>query len=181
MMNGSIKGVTFVPPKLNPDHRGSLDVVFDDNWFGVPSMSQWNVVRSKAGVLRGLHAHSRYHEIYTPVTGNMLVALKDARRNSSTFGNEVSRWMNRGNDNQGVVVPPGVLHGIYFQTDGILAYGLSSSWTGHHEFNCLWNDPDLNFAWPVSDPLLSEKDATGGTYKDLVIAMAADLQHGDQE
>ena len=31
----------------------------------------------------------------------------------------------------------------------------------------LWNDPDLHIAWPVADPILSDKDAKLPLWHDL--------------
>lgn len=169
-----IEGVCFLRPKLNPDKRGSLDVIFNDRWPGVPAISQWNLVRSLGGVLRGMHAHSRYHEVYVAVVGRMYIALKDARRESPTFRRTMTAWIDQGESYLAVVVPAGVLHGVYFQSEGILGYGLSSAWTGANEYNCAWNDPDLALDWPIETPILSERDASGGRFLDLVEALAND-------
>ena len=166
-----------LPPEVNRDARGSLDVVYSRQWPGVGAMEQWNVVRSRAGVLRGMHAHSRYGEIYAPVLGRMLIVLKDARRRSPTFGVTVSKWIGNADDskNLAIVVPVGVAHAVFFASEGILAYGLSSPWTGRNEFNCLWNDPEIGHAWPEPSPLLSPRDAAAGSWAAMVTALDADL------
>ena len=43
------------------------------------------------------------------------------------------------------------------------------------EFGCRWDDPDLGFAWPIADPLLSLRDAAASDYGDLTRAVAAVL------
>lgn len=164
----AIAGVAFVQPQRNPDDRGSLDVVFSSSWPGVPPMAQLNLVRSRALVLRGLHAHSRYAELYAPALGRMFIALKDARSDSPTFGRVMSTWLDQDEHYKAALVPAGVLHGVYFATDGVLAYGLTESWTGLNEFNCAWDDADVGIDWPTDAPLLSPRDATAGRYVDLV-------------
>ena len=36
------------------------------------------------------------------------------------------------------------------------------------EYGLLWNDPDLAIAWPVEDPVLSDKDATNPTLREYL-------------
>ena len=53
---------------------------------------------------------------------------------------------------------------------GILAYALSQHWTSNDELGCSWNDPALGLSWPVTAPLLSERDKTAGSYRKMVEA-----------
>jgi dTDP-4-dehydrorhamnose 3,5-epimerase len=144
---------------------------------GWATLEQWNIVRSLAGVLRGVHAHSRYDEYYVPIEGRMFLALRDARRASSTFAVIDTLWVG-GGDGVGVVVPAGVAHGVYFETDGVLVYGLTSPWSGENEYGCRWDDRDLAIAWPTPAPILSPRDRDAGTYQAMVEALDGDLRSG---
>jgi dTDP-4-dehydrorhamnose 3,5-epimerase len=35
------------------------------------------------------------------------------------------------------------------------------------EFSVAWNDPDLGIPWPVSDPILSQKDRSAPRLREL--------------
>ena len=170
-----IAGLVLLSPKLNSDSRGSLDVIFAKGWPGVPAVQQCNVVRSLAKVLRGMHVHSRYDEVYASIIGRMFIVLKDARRSSATFGVTMTQWIDNESANHTIVVPAGVAHGVLFVTDGILTYGLSSPWTGANEFNCRWDDPEIGVDWPEPAPLLSERDTVAGSYAEMVAAVNSDL------
>jgi len=135
---------------------------------------QCNLVRSRAGALRGMHAHSRYTEYYIPVSGRMYFVLKDARLGESTFGAETSFWVEDG-EPVSIEVPIGVAHGVFFAEPGILAYGLSNAWTGNNEFGCRWDDPAILSPWPVQTPLLSERDEAAGSFDAMADAMALEL------
>jgi dTDP-4-dehydrorhamnose 3,5-epimerase len=165
-----IHGVQLVPFSVSRDSRGSLSEVFRSDAHGGFSLHQWNWVDSRANVLRGMHAHLRYDEVYVVVKGRMFFLLKDARRSSPTFGNEQS-FSSDDLSNTSLVVPTGVAHGVYFETAGILAYGLSSAWDGGQEYSFRWDDPAVQTRWPTADPLLSERDTKAGSFADMVISI----------
>jgi dTDP-4-dehydrorhamnose 3,5-epimerase len=49
----------------------------------------------------------------------------------------------------------------------IVTYKCSDLYHPGSEGGLIWNDPDLGIDWPVTDPLISEKDRRNGTLKDL--------------
>lgn len=168
-----IPGVRLIDHRTNPDARGSLSTVYHEASAG--TLAQWNCLRSKRNALRGLHAHSGYDEVYVPLEGRMFLLLKDAREGTPSFGAEI---VFRSDDLAGksLVVPRGVAHGIYFETDGMLVYGLSQSWTGVGEFACRWDDPAIESRWPAKDPILSSKDRSAGSFRQMAATLARDLK-----
>ena len=174
-----IHGVQRVPFNVSRDSRGSLSEVFRSDANGGFSLRQWNWVDSHANVLRGMHAHLRYDEVYVVVKGRMFFLLKDARRSSPTFGREQS-FSSDDLSNASLVVPTGVAHGVYFETAGILAYGLSSPWDGEQEYSFRWDDPAVETRWPAIDPLLSERDRSAGSFMDMVTAIESAREPADR-
>lgn len=171
----AIQGVRIVDGNARKDHRGSLTTVFvragaDD----LGEMKQWNCIRSDANVLRGVHAHLDYGELYVPILGRMFLLLKDARINSSSFGEEMSFYLDE-LEASAIWVPAGVAHGVYFATPGILTYGLSNVYTGTLEFNFSWNSSEIRSAWPASDPILSDRDSKARSFSEMVDDMAEAL------
>lgn len=130
-------------------------------------LQQLNVVRSAGGTLRGIHVHARYAEQYFPLVGRMFFVFKDARRAMASYGNEISFWVEGGAEVK-IDVPAGVAHGVYFAESSTLAYGLSSVWNNKSEYGCRWNDPAIGVAWPVHEPVLSDRDAAAGTFEEMV-------------
>ena len=165
-----IDGVQIIPFKVTRDRRGSLSEVFRSDVDGGSPLQQWNWIKSRRHVLRGMHAHLLYDELYVPLEGRMFFLLKDARRSSPTFGNEQS-FLSEDVASASLVVPIGVAHGVYFETAGTLMYGLSTSWGGEHEYAFRWNDSAVKTQWPTTDPLLSERDTEAGGFMDMVVAM----------
>ena len=167
----TIRDVRVIPNAVNPDHRGTLSTIFArGDGHGLSEMMQWNRVASHANVLRGIHAHLRYDELYVPLAGRMFFLLKDARRNAASFGAEMSFYADAFPDSS-ILVPVGVAHAVYFETDGILIYGLSCLFTGDDEFGCRWNDSAVGIEWPAHKPILSERDACAGSFAEMVDAI----------
>jgi dTDP-4-dehydrorhamnose 3,5-epimerase len=165
-----IDGVQLIPFKVTHDPRGSLSELFRSDADGGYPLQQWNCIKSRPRVLRGMHAHLLYEEFYIPLEGRMFFLLKDARRSSPTFGNEQS-FLSPDVASASLIVPIGVAHGVYFETAGTLMYGLSAAWGGEHEYAFRWNDSAVKTPWPTTDPLLSERDAEAGSFMDMVGAM----------
>jgi dTDP-4-dehydrorhamnose 3,5-epimerase len=148
------------------DARGDLTTVFaSERPAAVPV--QWNLVRSRPGVVRGVHVHRTYDEHYVPASGRIFVFLKDARRASPTFGLTLNCWLDA-TQPVALRVPAGVAHGLAFPTGGVILCGLSDQWTGQDELECRWDDAALRVVWPVSRPILSSRDANAGTYADML-------------
>ncbi len=171
-----IHGVRLIEIPPNLDHRGSLSTVHRDTQAG--PFAQWNCIRSDANVLRGLHAHRDYDELYVPIRGRMFLLLKDARSSSPSSGAEIGFWSEEIED-KSIFVPSGVAHGVYFATDGILLYGLSRIWTGAGELECRWDDAEISTRWPARDPILSDKDTAAGSFAAMVTALERSPEPAD--
>jgi len=46
-------------------------------------------------------------------------------------------------------------------------YKVSEYYSAEKEKGIMWNDQDIGIDWPISNPVLSEKDTTNLTLKDL--------------
>lgn len=55
-------------------------------------------------------------------------------------------------------MPPGVAHGFFAETETWLLYLVDAYFTGEDEFGLAWDDPKVGIAWPMADPILSERD-----------------------
>jgi dTDP-4-dehydrorhamnose 3,5-epimerase len=71
-----------------------------------------------------------------------------------------------------VTIPAGVAHGFLFHTDALGIYAVSRYWDTEDELGCLWSDPALEIAWPITPTLVSERDATAGSLSELLAELA---------
>jgi len=91
----------------------------------------------------------------------------DIRPDSPTFGRWVSVLLNGENMRQ-VLVPRGYAHGFYVLSEtALFTYKCSDFYHPETEGGIIWNDPDLGIDWPVTAPLLSEKDRAFPRLKDV--------------
>jgi len=164
-------GVRVASLEMHRDHRGAFTELFREEWGGGVRPVQWNVVRSGARVLRGVHVHVRHADYLSVVSGRASVGLKDLRRGSPTEG--LARLVELSGDSiASITIPPGVAHGFLFHEPSLHVYAVSRYWDPEDELGCHWADPALDFAWPCDDPILSSRDADAGPLSALLARLA---------
>ena len=125
------------------------------------SFVQDNQSRSLRGVLRGLHYQepNAQGKLVRCIRGALFDVAVDVRVGSPHFG----KWfgVELSEENRRMMwVPSGFAHGFCATSDvADLAYKCSAFYDAKSERSIAWNDPAIGVAWPVSQPLLSEKDA----------------------
>jgi dTDP-4-dehydrorhamnose 3,5-epimerase len=155
-----IPGVRLVDLVSRGDERGAFMEVYRQAWLpeGAAPIVQSNLSHSRAGVLRGLHHHLQQADYWCVLEGQAFVALVDLREGSPTFRAVAPVAFKAPEELRGLYVPPGVAHGFFAITDVVLLYQVDAYFTGKDEYGVAWNDPELAIAWPVSEPILSERD-----------------------
>ena len=165
-----IDGLVLIEPEVHGDERGFLVETFRaDEWrrLGVDDeFVQENHSRSTLkGTLRGLHFQTDpgQAKLVRCLRGKIWDVAVDLRRSSPTFG----RWEGHGLDDslhRQLLIPVGFAHGFCVLSDvADVAYKLSSVYAGASEGAIAWDDPEIGIEWPVSDPLLSERDRKAPT------------------
>ena len=161
----ALPGVLIVTPVVRGDARGA----FHESWqlaryaeAGLPTRwVQDNVSRSRRGVLRGLHFQhpEGQGKLLSVLAGEILDVAVDIRRGSPHFGRGVSVALS-GVDGRQLYVPPGFAHGfLVLSSEAIVHYKCTEYYQPELESVLAWNDPANHVDWPVSDPILSPKDA----------------------
>lgn len=149
-----------------PDDRGRLTELYRRSWGGAATPVQWNCVRSRPGIMRGIHVHLGYEEYYLVLAGRMYVGWRDLRRGSPTEG-RVGGLELGPEPPRAVRSPPGVAHGLLFLEESLLLVGTTREWDLAAELGCHWKDPGLGIPWPRTDARLSAADAARGSLAEL--------------
>ena len=160
----ALPGVLVIESQVHPDSRGSFAERYHAARFaehGLPTAwVQDNHARSRKGVLRGLHFQRRRPQgkLVMVLRGAVLDVAVDVRRGSPTFG----RWiaMELCEDRaRSLWVPPGYAHGYCVLSDvADVLYKCTELYDPADDRGVLWSDATLGIAWPVAEPILSEKD-----------------------
>jgi dTDP-4-dehydrorhamnose 3,5-epimerase len=135
----------------------------DRGWFmelmrasGLPKpVRQSNVVRSRKGVIRGLHYHERgQDDLFVCLEGMVRVVALD-RETGETFTEDI------GEDNPVAIYVPGTLaHGYEALTDCLFLYHVTEEYDADSpdEHGVCWADERVRHLWSTSEPILSERD-----------------------
>ena len=165
--------VLLVEPDVYRDERGFFLETYHARKYqtaGIPGVFvQDNHSRSVRGTVRGLHAQRQRPQgkLIRVLQGEIFDVAVDIRRGSPTFRRWVGVTLSAENFRQ-VYVPPGFAHGFCVISDTAdVAYKCTELYDSADEFGVRWNDPDIGIAWPVREPLLSEKDRTAPALAEL--------------
>jgi dTDP-4-dehydrorhamnose 3,5-epimerase len=154
----------------HPDRRGWLVEAFRAEWEPNFASAQVNLSSSAPGVLRGSHVHGRHTDYFVLAAGAATVGLKDLRWKSPTFGHT---WLVRleAERPEALIVPPGVLHGLYFAVPSLLVSVESEPYDPTEEIRCRWDDSQLGIAWPFAAPILSDDDRRAVSFAEAMRAL----------
>ena len=91
----------------------------------------------------------------------------DIRKSSPTFGKWQSFILSSTNFLQ-LYVPVGFAHGFCVLSDvAEFLYKVSEYYSAEKEKGIIWNDPDIGINWPISSPILSDKDEDNPRLRDI--------------
>ena len=161
-----LDGLVLIEPEVHGDERGFLVETFRDGlWreLGVEMRTaQENHSRSSGNTLRGLHFQTSpgQAKLVRCMRGRIWDVAVDLRRDSPTYGQWEGHELDDERHRQ-FLVPVGFAHGFCVLSDAAdVAYKLSSLYDPATEGGIAWDDPDVAVEWPISDPVLSERDRT---------------------
>jgi len=169
-----IEGLLIIEPNVYKDDRGHfLESFRSDLLRGLGinvSFVQDNESKSQKGVFRGLHFQNPPHaqgKFVRVIKGSVLDVVVDIREGSSTYGKSFSIELNEENKTM-LWIPVGFAHGfLTLQDETIFQYKCTNYYNKESEGSIFWNDPDLNINWPISSPVVSEKDNNAPYFKNL--------------
>ena len=160
-----IPDVILITPHLFNDERGYFFENFNHSIFKQNQINlnfiQENFSKSKKNVIRGLHFQKNpkaQAKLVTAISGEIFDVAVDLRKNSSTFGKWVGEILSETN-HKSLYVPEGFAHGFCVLSEyASMVYKINKEYSPEYEQGIIWNDPELDISWPISKPILSEKD-----------------------
>ncbi|MGW8443644.1 dTDP-4-dehydrorhamnose 3,5-epimerase [Paenibacillus sp. S33] len=161
-----LKGALLIEPVVHGDHRGFFMESYNQNVMNSLGINYEftqdnHSLSAEPGVLRGLHyqlSPKAQTKLVRVVAGAIYDVIVDIRRDSKTFGQWVGVILSQYNKKQ-LLVPKGFAHGFCTLTPNTeVLYKVDEYYSSAHDRGILWSDPALGIDWPVSKPILSQKD-----------------------
>ncbi len=160
----AIPDVLIIEPEVYEDERGFFMETYHEKRYremGIDvSFVQDNFSFSIGGSLRGLHyqkPNSQAKIVYV-LSGRIFDVAVDIRKNSKSYGNWTGKILSASNRRQ-LFIPTGFAHGYcVLSSSAVIFYKCSRYYSPKDEGGIIWNDPELNIDWPISNPIVSNKD-----------------------
>lgn len=169
----ALSGVLIIEPKVFGDARGFFLESYNRDRYREAGIEldfvQDNLSYSRKGTLRGLHYQNPHAQgkLVHVLEGEVFDVAVDIRHGSPTFGQWVGVTLSAENKRQ-FYVPPGFAHGFCVTSEfALFAYKCTDLYAPECEGSVLWCDEEIGIDWPVSEPLLSEKDLKAPLLKDI--------------
>ena len=174
----SLPGLLRLVPTPHRDERGLFTRTFDADvarsaGIDPASFVQDSQSRSVEGVVRGLHGRTGGGEakLVRVSHGTVFDVVVDARPDSPTFGRWESFLLDD-TDFAALYIPRGFLHGHQTLTPTAdVCYRIDAPHDPTEDVSVHHQDPDLAISWPAPITLVSGKDRTAGSWRDLAAAL----------
>jgi dTDP-4-dehydrorhamnose 3,5-epimerase len=159
-----LAGAMVFEPKIFGDARGFFMETWNYQRYKEAGLDvkfvQSNLSKSVKGVLRGLHFQNPNPQgkLVQILTGEVFDVAVDIRQGSATFGQWHAEILS-GDNNKQFYIPEGFAHGFCVLSESaIFSYMCTNTYDAQADCSLLWNDPQIAIDWPISHPLLSDKD-----------------------
>jgi len=178
VLETDLPGVLVVEPTVHGDHRGFFLETYHRARYAEHGIDgafvQDNHSRSEGAILRGLHAQGRRPQgkLVRAVEGTIFDVAVDIRVGSPSFGRWVGVELSAESFRQ-LWVPPGFAHGFCVLSGAAqVEYKCTELYAPDDELTVAWDDPEIGVAWPLDQPVLSDKDRRAKTLAELAEAGA---------
>jgi len=168
-----LPGCVVIDPAVWGDARGFFYEAWNAERFGALGLPtkfvQSNVSSSSRGVLRGLHYQwpNPQGKLVSVLEGEVSDVAVDIRRGSPDFGRWTAVVLSADNKRH-FWIPEGFAHGFVTLSErALFTYLCTATYDRAADAAIRWDDPQLAIDWPVSAPLLSDKDAKAPLLADI--------------
>jgi dTDP-4-dehydrorhamnose 3,5-epimerase len=169
----TLPGALIIEPQVFGDARGFFYESYNKASYREAGINaefiQSNVSRSARGVLRGLHYQwpNPQGKLVSVLEGEVYDVAVDIRLGSPTFGQSVGVMLTAENHRH-FWIPESFAHGFCVLSEfATFTYQCTALYDRAADAGIRWNDATLGIDWPLSAPLLSDKDDKAPLLKDV--------------
>lgn len=142
------------------DFRGEIYTIYQESKSSRLFNHDKICIRYK-NVLVGVHGDFNTWKLVNCLYGRVFSAVVDNRQESKDYLKYKTFILSHSNRKQ-LLLPPGFGNSLLVLSDFcVYSYKLSyqGDYTDHDkQFTLAWNDPKIGIKWPISNPLMSERD-----------------------
>lgn len=170
----SLPGLKLLRPRVFSDARGFFRETYRRPSYEAVGIDclfvQDNHSFSRKGTIRGMHFQRTpgQAKLISVIAGTVFDVAVDIRPDSPTF----KKWegvLLDGVKGEQLFIPAGFAHGFCVMSEEAhLIYKVSALYNPEEEMTFAFDDPDLAIAWPISHPLLSERDRNSPPLQELM-------------
>lgn len=168
-----IPGVLIIEPQVFGDARGWFMETY--NKLKTPQITcdfvqDNHSLSARTGTLRGIHFQyppMEQAKLTRCVRGAFMDYAVDLRPDSGTYRQWISVELSADNKKQ-LFIPRGFGHAfVTLMDDTEVLYKADNYYSPRHDGAILWSDTDIGVAWCVADPIISDKDRSAPTLKEI--------------
>lgn len=174
-----IPGLYEIAPFNAEDVRGCFTKDYSKEVFEANGIRHdlWETfyATSHKGVIRGLHFQrvKQQAKLVRCIYGHVYDVVVDLRKDSPTF----KRWLGfdlTGEACNEILVPAGCAHSYLVLEKSIVSYKCSEKFYAEYDDGIVWNDKDINIAWPLEkiggaeNVIVSDRDRSLQTFKQFI-------------
>lgn len=155
--------VNLISIKYQKDIRGEFkkNYNFDDfNKLGINFLPKESYIsKSSLNVLRGMHyqiGNYAQKKLVSCISGKILDVIVDIRPNSTNYNKPISYVLDEEKP-EVIMIGKGYAHGfLSLSKNSIMSYLTSTVYAPKFDCGILWSS--IDFEWPLTKPILSERD-----------------------
>jgi dTDP-4-dehydrorhamnose 3,5-epimerase len=156
-----LKEVKYFKVNTFKDFRGEIWTSWEKKYFKNINFNLDKFTTSKKNVLRGFHGDKKSWRLVTCPKGEVLNVIVDYRPNSKNYL-KCSTFKLNDKNKISVLLPPMFLNSWLCLSKNAL-YAYKWSFKGRYvdaddQISVKWNDPRINFKWPIKKVILSKRD-----------------------
>ena len=158
----NLEGVLLIDLDVFDDFRGQYVETYNEKLYKEKGIDvkfvQDDITTSFKDVLRGIHGDLEDWKLVSCLYGKIYVVVVNCDTDSKNFGQWQAFTLSDAKRQQ-ILIPP--KHGNSYLTlsdMSVYHYKQSTYYNRSSQFTYKWNDPKFKIAWPIKNPILSERD-----------------------
>ena len=164
IQESDLKGVFIIRPPTNfEDFRGEYVEIYNRTLFHKAGIEdkfiQDDISVSSRHVLRGIHGDAKTAKLVSCLVGKFYLVVVNNDPNSAQYRQWSAFTLSEKNRLQ-IYIPPKFGNGhLVLSEQAVFHYKQTTEYDRAGQFTLAWNDPSLEIWWPISDPILSQRDS----------------------